>query len=172
MKRVRALLLAAAIAGSAIPVSAQHIPAPKLALIRETIASMRLDARIQGLIDRRVEAKTQELRLANPGLDEARLAAARAAMAEVYARHLHGRDGLMARVEAVLDRHLTEEDLRFARGDYRGSDQGKRYRELVPRIVRESLDAGEEWAARLEPDIRRRVEDIIDSGDPSISKNP
>jgi hypothetical protein len=112
------------------------------------------------LVDQRVESEVQSLRLANPGLSDSLAAEARGIIAGVYAENMAGRDGLLPQVYAVLDRHLTESDLKFA-SDFRGSDQGKRYRELVPRVVKESLAMGHDWAERLEPVIRRRLEERL-----------
>ena len=139
---------------------AQNIPAPKLEQIKQAVSAMKLDLRIQGMVAQRVEAKVQSLRLGNPEMTDSLAGEARGIISSVYAGNMEGRDGLMPRVYAVLDRHLTPEDLKFAT-EFRSSDQGKRYRELVPRIVQESLAAGHEWAERLEPEIRRRLEERL-----------
>ncbi len=137
-------------------VSAQNIPAPKLDLIKRATAAMKLDQRIHALVRQHVDARMETFRLDNPGLPDSAAREARAVIAGVYAENLSGRDGLMPRVYAVLDRHLTEEDLRFA-VDFSGSDQGRRYRERAPRVVAESLEAGRAWSERLEPEVRRRL---------------
>lgn len=140
--------------------SAQNIPGPKLDLIKQATAAMKLDQRIQGLVHQRVDAEVEEFRLDNPGLPDSVAREARVVIARVYAENLEGRDGLMPRVYAVLNRHLTEDDLKFA-VNFRGSDQGRRYRELVPRVVAESLEAGRVWAENLEPEVRRRLEAVL-----------
>jgi hypothetical protein len=138
----------------------QNIPAPKLDLIKQAVSAMKLDVRIQGLVAQRVEARLQTIRLEYPEIQDSLLAEARGVIAGVYTANMETRDGLLSRVYSVLDRHLSAEDLKFAT-DFRSSDQGKRYRELVPRIVQESLTAGHDWAERLEPEIRRRLEERV-----------
>lgn len=145
-----------AVLAGAGTVWSQNIPAPKLGLIRQAVTAMKLDARIGGLVAQRVDAKVEELRLRNPDMNDSLAAEARAVIARVYEENLEGPRGLMPRVYAVLDRHLTEDDLRFA-SDFRNSDHGKRYRELVPRVVNESLEAGRRWGEALEPEIRARL---------------
>ncbi len=141
---------------AAVPVQARNIPAPKLDLIRNATAAMKLDQRIHGLVRQQVDARTEAFRIDNPGVSDSLVRIARVLIADVYADNLEGRDGLMPRVYAVLDRHLTEDDLRFA-VNFSGSDQGRRYRELAPRVVAESLEAGRAWSQSLEPEIRRRL---------------
>jgi hypothetical protein len=150
----RSLGILALLTGAA---QAQSIPAPKLELIDRAIAAMKIDARIQGLVDQRVEARVRDIRLAHPDMTDSAAAEIRALITAVHAERMEGPGGLMPRVRGILDRRLTEEDLRFV-SDFRGSDQGRRYREMVPRIVNEALDAGREWEERLEPEIRRRLE--------------
>jgi hypothetical protein len=137
--------------------SAAEIPPRKLSLIREAMTAMKLDAKIQGMIDGKVEARTQKVRIENPGLSDSVAHEIRATIREVYAENRGGREGLDNQVYAVFDRHLSEEDLRFAT-NFQASDNGKRYREVAPRIVNESVDAGQRWVERLEPEIRRRLE--------------
>lgn len=158
MNRVRPGIILAfvAIFAAWVP-SGAEIPAPKLELMKQAMASMRLDQRIHGMVAHRVELRLKGVLDENPGLSDSLASEVRGVIAEVYAVNLEGRNGLMPRVYAVLDRHLTEEDLRFA-VNFRESDQGRRYREKVPRVVNESLETGRDWAERLEPDIRRRLE--------------
>ena len=85
---------------------------------------------------------------------------ARGVIRGAYAEERQGRDGLDAKVYAVFDRHLTEEDLEFVT-NFRASDNGKRYREVAPRIVNECVDAGLRWAERLEPRIRERLGEAL-----------
>jgi hypothetical protein len=144
-------------AGLLLAWPAATIPAPKLDLIKQAMSAMKLDARIQGLVHQRVDARMQRLRIDNPGLTDSVLAEMRAEVTAVHISRLEGADGLLPRVYDILDKRLTEEDLRFA-VNFRGSDQGKRYRELVPRIVQEATDAGRDWADGLEPEIKRRLE--------------
>jgi hypothetical protein len=136
---------------------AQTIPAPKLDLIKQATAAMKLDQRIRGLVAQRVDARVEQLRLDHPGLSDSLASVARSIIAAVYEENLEGRDGLMFKVYSVLDRRLTDEDLKFA-VNFKGSDQGKRYRELIPRVVAESLEAGRLWVDRLEPEVRKRLE--------------
>jgi hypothetical protein len=145
-----ALVLTAVVAGAA------EIPARKLGLIREAMAAMKLDAKIQGMINARVEARTQKIRIDNPQVTDSLANEIRATIAQVYAENRAGREGLDNLVYAVFDRHLTEEDLKFV-GSFNSSDNGKRYREVAPRIVKESVDAGQRWSERLEPEIRKRL---------------
>lgn len=149
-----------AVGVAVVAVAAQNISAPKLDLIKRAMNVMKLDQRIHGLVRQQVEARVEVIRLDNPGLPDSLAQEARTLIADVYAENLEGRDGLMSRVHAVLDRHLTEEDLRFA-VNFSGSDQGRRYRERVPRVVAESLEAGRVWSERLEPEIRRRLETAL-----------
>jgi hypothetical protein len=136
---------------------AAEIPAPKLALIRQAMASMKLDARVRGLVAARVEARLQAIRAANPGLSDSLAAAARTAVASAYEDGLEGPDGLFPRVYGVLDRRLGDDDLRFVI-DFHGSDQGRRYKEMVPRIVAESVEEGRRWAEGREVEVRARLD--------------
>ena len=142
----------------ATAIAAAEIPAQKLSLIRQTMASMKLDLKIQGMINAKVEARTQKIRIDNPGISDSLTNEIRATIAQVYAENRDGRDGLDAQVYAVFDRHLTEQDLKFA-SNFNSSDAGKRYREVAPRIVNESVDAGQRWSDRLDPEIRSRLEE-------------
>ncbi len=141
-------------------VSRAEIPAPKLDLIKQAMSAMKVDARVHALVAARVEGKVQSIRALNPGISDSLVAEARAVVSEVYARNMDGPGGLFPRVYAVLDRRLSADDLRFA-VDFKGSDQGRRYREMVPRIVSESVEEGRAWAERLEPEVRRRLEDRL-----------
>jgi hypothetical protein len=134
-----------------------EIPAPKLELIKQAMASMKIDARVRGLVAARVEARTQAIRASNPGLSDSLLDVARGATASVYSENMDGPDGLFPRVHAVLDRRLSADDLKFIL-DFHGSDQGRRYKEMAPRIVAECVEEGRSWAERLEPEIRARLE--------------
>jgi hypothetical protein len=156
----RRVIAAALFIAGVSSAEAQHIPAPKLELIKQATTAMNLDQRIRGLVAQRVEADVEDLRLRNPALSDSLAGVARAVIRSVYDEHLHGRDGLMSKVYAVLDRRLTEDDLKFA-VNFKNSDQGKRYREVVPRVVQESLEAGRLWSERLEPEINRRLEDRL-----------
>lgn len=141
----------------AVGSAAAEVPPRKLELIRQAMTSMKLDGKIQAMIDQRVEGRVQKLRIENPGLPDSTAARAREVVRGVYAEARAGRDGLDAKVHEVFDRHLTEEDLRFAT-NFKASDNGKRYREVAPRIVNESVEAGRRWAERLEPEVKRRLE--------------
>jgi hypothetical protein len=160
--RLAALLLLVAMGARA------EIAAPKLELIKRAMAAMKVDARIHGLVAARVEGKVQAIRAQNSarnenrdsGVSDSLLAVARSAIAGAYADHLEGPDGLFPRVHAVLDRRLSAEDLRFV-ADFHGSDEGRRYREAVPRIVAECVEEGRLWAERLEPEVRARLEDAL-----------
>ena len=147
------LLLSVVLSASVVQAD---IPARKVSLIRQAMTSMKLDSKIQGMINAKVEARTQKIRIDNPGLSDSLTNEIRATIAEVYAENRDGRDGLDAQVYAVFDRHLTEEDLKFV-GSFNSSDNGKRYREVAPRIVQESVSVGQRWSDRLEPEIRRRL---------------
>lgn len=149
------LILSFLIPHAAFP---SDIPAPKRALIVQALAAMKIDQRLQGLIDARVEAKVRDVQAANPGMPDSLLPAVRAEVAAVYALHRDTPDGLMERVYVVIDRRLSEDDLRFV-SDFRGSDQGRRYRELIPRVVPESVEAGRAWSEGLDPLIRQRLEE-------------
>jgi len=153
------LTLAILIAGVTTP-GAQNIPTPKLELIKQATTAMKLDQRVQNLIQQKVEARVQTIRLENPGLSDSMVGEIRTVLARVHESRLEGRDGLMPRIYMVLDRRLTEDDLKFA-VDFRGSDQGKRYRELVPRVVAESLEAARVWSETLEPSIQIAMEDAF-----------
>jgi hypothetical protein len=152
----RALLSAALVAGAAFSARAD-VPLRKLALIRQAMTAMKLDLKIEGMIASRVEGRAQKVRIDNPGMPDSLMPAVRATIAEVYAENRAGRDGLDAQVHAVFDRHLTEEDLKFAT-NFNASDNGKRYREVAPRVVNESIEVGRRWSERLEPEVRRRLE--------------
>jgi len=141
-----------------------EVPAPKLELIKQAMAAMKVDARVHGLVAARVEGRIQAIRARNPGISDSLLAVARSAVAGAYADHLEGPDGLFPRVYAVLDRRLGPDDLRFVI-DFQGSDQGRRYREMVPRIVAESVEEGRLWAERREPEVRRRLEERLRGSD-------
>lgn len=149
-----ALLVVVFFAGAAF---AADIPPRKLALIREAMTAMKLDLKIQGMIDAKTEARAQKVRIDNPGLSDSVGHEIRATIREVYAENRTGREGLDNQVHAVFDKYLSEEDLKFAT-NFQASDNGKRYREVAPRIVNESVQAGQRWAERLEPEIRRRLE--------------
>ena len=90
-----------------------EVPPRKVALIQQALASMKLDAKIQGMINTRVEARVQKIRIDNPGLSDSLSQEIRSTIAQVYQENRDGRDGLDAQVYAVFDRHLTEEDLKF-----------------------------------------------------------
>ena len=152
-----AMAFTVALAGILSTANAE-VPARKLALIQQALASMKLDQKIQGMINTRVEAKVQKIRIDNPGLPDSLVQDIRATIAQVYQENRDGRDGLDAQVYAVFDRHLTEEDLKFI-SKFNESDNGKRYREVAPRIVNESVEVGRRWSDRLDPEIRRRLED-------------
>ncbi len=152
----RLLWVGVLIAATAIAVA--DIPAQKLSLIRQTMVSMKLDIKIQGMINAKVEARTQKIRVDNPQISDSLTNEIRTTIAQVYAENRDGRDGLDAQIYAVFDRHLTEQDLKFA-SNFNSSDAGKRYREVAPRIVSESVGAGQRWSDRLDPEIRRRLEE-------------
>lgn len=158
MDCIRVVFFAALLAFPAGLAQARDIPAPKLERIRQAMAAMKVDARIEAMVAQHVEARVQRLRSANPDAPDTLFHEARSVIHAVHAERLEGRDGLFPRVHGVLDRLLTDEDLRFVT-DFRGSDQGRRYRELLPRVVQESLDAGRDWARRLEPEVDRRLEE-------------
>ena len=143
---------------SLVSVLAADIPARKLSLIREAMTAMKLDLKIQGMINAKADARTQKIRIDNPALPDSLVPEIRATIAEVYAENRGGREGLDAQVYAVFDRHLTEEDLKFV-GSFNASDNGKRYREVAPRIVNESVGVGQRWSESLEPEIRRRLQE-------------
>ncbi len=137
--------------------AASTISAPKLELIRQAMASMKIDQKIRSLVDQRVEMRARRVRGENPALPDSVYQTVRAFIAEVYADHSDRAGGLMPRVYALLDRNFSEDDLRFA-VNFNGSDQGKRYRERVPRVVNESLEIGRAWSESLEPEIRSGLE--------------
>jgi hypothetical protein len=134
------------------------ISAPKLDLIKQAMVAMKIDTRIHGLVAQRIDTRMQRLRIDNPDLPDSAFREMRVEVSAVHAAHMDGTDGLLPRIYGILDKRLTEEDLKFA-VNFRGSDQGKRYREMVPRIVQEAVDTGRDWAERLEPEIQRRLED-------------
>lgn len=150
--------------GLAVPRA--DVPPRKLALIRQSLAAMQLDQKLQGLVDARVQARAQKIRIENPEapgvaagdslLPDSVFVALRGLIAEVYASHRSGRDGLDMQVYAVFDRSLTEEDLKFIT-NFNASDRGKRYRELIPRIIAECVQVGQAWSERLEPELRSRI---------------
>jgi hypothetical protein len=133
------------------------VPPRKVELIRQAMTAMKLDQKIQGMIDAKIAARVQKIRIENPEVNDSVAGAIRETVALVYSENREGRDGLDRRVLEVFDRHLSEADLRFV-ANFNGSDNGKRYREVAPRIVSECLQAGQFWSERLEPELRRRLE--------------
>jgi hypothetical protein len=156
-KRFGGLAILWVLTAGIVMASAQTISAPKLELIKQAMAAMKIDQRIEGLVRQRVDAKVAALKIENPGLSDSLADVARAVITDTYETNLHGREGLMTRIHVVLDRRLTEDDLKFA-VNFKGSDQGKRYRELVPRVIAESVDAGRVWGEALEPTIQSRLQ--------------
>jgi hypothetical protein len=156
-KRLGALAILWVLTAGIVMASAQTISAPKLELIKQAMAAMKIDQRIEGLVRQRIEAKVAALKIANPGLSDSLVALARAHITDTYEAHLDTRDGLLTRIHVVLDRRLTEDDLKFA-VNFKGSDHGKRYRELVPRVIAESVEAGRLWSDALEPTIQSRLQ--------------
>ena len=132
------------------------------------MAAMKLDQKIEGMIHAKAVARAQKIRIENPEdpevtpedslLPDSAFADARNIIAQVYQENRGGRDGLDMQVYAVFDRYLSEDDLKFV-ANFNGSDNGKRYREVAPRIVSECLQVGQNWSERLEPEIRRRLEE-------------
>ncbi len=135
---------------------ASRIPPQKLDMIKDAMASMRLDDRIQSMVDQQIDIKARRIANDNPDLTEDEVRVVRRTIAGVYAANMRGRGGLMDRVHVIFDRYFTEEDLRFA-VRFRDSDGGRRYRDLAPRAVHDAMDAGMRWSEELEPEIRRRL---------------
>lgn len=136
---------------------ASAIAAPKLDLIKRAMASMKIDQKIRALVDQRVELRARQVRGDNPGMPDSVYRGVRAAISRIYADNTDRPGGLMPRIHTLLDRSFSEDDLRFA-VNFNGSDQGKRYRERVPRVINESLEIGRRWSEALEPEIRDDLE--------------
>jgi hypothetical protein len=157
------LLLAAVVWIAPVPAygqgnaAASNIPAPKLDLIKQAMAATKVDQKIRGLVDQRIEMRALRIRGDNPEMSDSIYREVHAVVGDVYVSNAVRPGGLYARVYALIDRNFTENDLKFA-VNFNGSDQGKRFRERVPRLVNESQEIGRRWSESLEPEIRSRLE--------------
>jgi hypothetical protein len=137
--------------------AASNIPAPKLDLIKQAMAATKVDQKIRGLVDQRIEMRALRIRGDNPDMTDSLYREVRTVVSDVYVTNSVRPGGLFSRVYALIDRNFTENDLKFA-VNFNSSDQGKRFRERVPRLVNESQDIGRKWSESLEPEIRSRLE--------------
>jgi hypothetical protein len=136
---------------------ASNIPAPKLDLIKQAMAATKVDQKIRGLVEQRIEMRALRIRGDNPDMPDSVYHEVRAIVAEVYRTNADRSGGLFSRVYSLIDRNFNENDLKFA-VNFNSSDQGKRFRERVPRLVNESQDIGRKWSESLEPEIRSRLD--------------
>ena len=136
--------------------TAQPIPQAKLDRIKRAVDAMNLRPQMDALIENAAALRARRIFNDNPDLPDSVQAGIRDAVASAYRDHLDDDRGLYGRLYLILDRYLTEDDLKFA-VDYRGSDSGRRFAQVLPRILHDASDAIQSWQHDLEPEIESRI---------------
>ncbi len=135
---------------------ATTIPPQKLALIQKAMQTMHVDSRMNGFIGKIVAVKVKRIRNDNPGMSDSLASEIHKVIAGVYQENLDTTDGLYPQLYQVVDKYLTEDDLKFV-VNYNGSDGGQRYAKLAPQIIQEAGAVEGKWNDKLQPEIRKRL---------------
>lgn len=136
-----------------------EIPKQKIALIQKSMDVMHVKSKMDSFIEKTVTVKAQRIRNDNPdSISDSLLREIRSIISGVYQDHLDGNDGLYPQLYTVVDRYLTDDDLKFVM-NYNASDGGQRYAKVAPRIVHDALEIEKKWSDRLESVIREKLKD-------------
>ena len=136
-----------------------EIPKQKIALIQKAMEVMHVKSKMDGFIEKTVTVKAQRIRNDNPdSVSDSLLKEIRSVISRVYQDRLDGDEGLYHQLYTVVDRYLTDDDLKFVM-NYNASDGGQRYAKVAPRIVHDALEIEKKWSDQLESVIREKLED-------------
>ena len=91
-----------------------------------------------------------------PKVPDRALEAVRKEIMDLVGEKMSGPGGLMEQVLPIYDRNLTHQDIRDILAFYETS-AGRKTIQVMPQIMRESMQAGEKLGKTLGPEIERRV---------------
>ena len=134
----------------------REVPKAKLALIEQAIVAMKLKPKVIQFIDKLAIIETKKILLGNPTLADSNHLKIKSTISQIYLEHLEGNSGLYYRIYGVLDKYLSEEDLQFV-VHFNSSDGGKRYSQVLSRMLVESGEAENNWATELKPLILQKL---------------
>jgi hypothetical protein len=134
------------------------IPQEKLDLIQKAMQVMRVESRMDAFIARTVAVKVKRVQNDNPGISDSSVSEVQKIISEVYQENLDTLDGLYPQLYEVVDKYLTEDDLKFV-VNYNGSDGGQRYSKLAPQIIQEASLVESKWNQKLQPIIRQMLQE-------------
>jgi len=117
---------------------------------------MRVDSRMDAFIGKIVAVKVKRIQNDNPGISDSLVGEIQKVISGVYEENLDTTDGLYPQLYQVVDKYLTEDDLRFV-VNYNGSDGGQRYAKLAPQIVQNASLVESKWDEKLQPVIRQNL---------------
>ena len=156
--KIKSLLFGLLVGGFSIAYCGD-IPKQKKALIEKAMEAMHVKAKMDGFIGKVVAVKAQRIRNDNPdSVSDSLLTEIRNAISTVYQDNLNGNEGLYPQLYAVVDKYLTDDDLKFVM-NYNASDGGQRYAKVAPRIVQEAGEVERKWSEKLEPVIAGKLKD-------------
>ena len=135
---------------------ASDIPREKLALIQKAMEVMHVKSKMDGFIGKIVSAKVKRIQKDNPGVSDSMLVEIQAVINGVYRENLDGGDGLYAKLYQVVDKYLSDDDLKFVM-NYNASDGGQRYSKAAPKVIQEAGEIERKWSNKLEPVIMARL---------------
>ncbi len=155
MLKSKLWLLATLLATSSL-VNANDIPPHKLALIQKAMDVMHLRSMMDGFINQIVNVKVARIQNDNPAVSDTELSLVHDVIAGVYGQNLDGDGGLYPQLYQVVDKYLSEDDLKFVM-NYNGSDGGQRYAKVAPQVIADASDVEKQWDQSLQPFIQQQL---------------
>lgn len=100
---------------------------------------------------------SKALKAARPDVPERVFSIVNSELIALFEERLAAPGGMIERVIPIYDKYFTHAEVRELLAFYR-TPIGRRAIEVLPKVVGESMAAGQAWGKSLEPEINRRIE--------------
>lgn len=134
-------------------VNAADISAGKQADIEELIELTGTSALMTQMAEAISAQMSQNIKMNNPEISDKALTVMRAEVNKIFKESI---PSFKAAIVPLYDKYFTRDEIKALRKFY-DSDIGKKTIKVMPDLMRESMQLGQQWAQGMLPELRRRV---------------
>ena len=135
---------------------AKEINKEKLSLIEKMMETLNMKSQMAQLAGNMISIQVDQITKKNPGISDSLRYEIKKTIADVFMEGMEGKEGLYNKLYGVYDKYLNENDLKAIIAFY-SSDVGKKFVELSPQMMQESIQLGKIWGENLSPIITDRL---------------
>ena len=131
-------------------IHADEIKKEKLVLIQKMMETLGVKARMNQIMGTAISSEVDEIIKKNPDISDSMKLEIKKTIANVFLNAMEGADGLYSQLYGIYDKYMDEDDLK-AVIDFYSSGSGKKFIEISPKMLQESMQIGKEWYQKLLP---------------------